>query len=80
MKAFLQKNTELPNQVFVIAIAINALAPAPAKDYAFILVLLAFADSYLRPQDGPKNRYAAGVSYALQILWAVGFLWSLFVK
>lgn len=80
MKALLRKYTELPNEIFVFAIIIHTLCPAPAKDYAFILILLAFSDSYLRPRSGPRNKYAAGVSYALQILWAVGFLWSLFIK
>lgn len=78
MKAFFTKYSEMPNWVFLAAIAINILTPEKTKDYALTLLLLAFADSALRPRTGEKSKYGVAVSFILQALWIVGFFWSFF--
>jgi|GEM_PF-2462085 len=79
MEKVVTNKVVLPSWIFVVSIVIHSLAPVRAKDFAYLLLLVAYVDTFLQAQGqgATLRKFTLAVSWALKALWVAGFIYAL---
>ncbi|WP_295900206.1 hypothetical protein [uncultured Bdellovibrio sp.] len=68
----------LPSWIFIASIFIHSLAPDPAQDFAWLLLMVVYVDTYFQAEgQGPLlKKITMTLSIILKLLWLVGLAFN----
>lgn len=79
MNTAFSKRVTLPAWIFLASLLIHSLAPAPAKDFGWLLLMVAYVDTYFHAegQGSILKKLTMTVSVLMKLLWVAGLMINL---